>query len=90
MVVKHRSKLERRVYCARKINARKRVAKNIPRFDWLLEKERFADSLWYRPHPRSNIWWHKIPSRADLRNKERFNNLMEDYYYENVPESEEV
>ena len=89
MASKHRSRLERRVFRARKIRCRKRIAESISRFDWLLERGRFANSLWYKPRPNSNIWF-KLPSRAELRNDERFNNEIKEYYYENISESEEV
>ena len=89
MVVKHRSRLERRVYRARKIRSRREIAKRLGYLDLLSNRDKgqFAERLWYPTH----LDWeerHDTPARADVINEERFNNAMEEYYYENVSESE--
>ena len=91
MVVKHRSRLERRVYRARKIRQRRMIARKTGYLNSLLEldKGRLAKRLWYP----SRLDWeerHDTPLRSDVRNKERFNHELKEYYYENVSESKEV
>ena len=91
MVTKHRSRLERRVFRARKIRRRREIARKTGFLSHLLniDKGRLADRLWYP----SRLDWeerHDTPLRADIRNDERFNNAMEEYKNENVSESEEV
>lgn len=91
MVIKHRSRLERRVYRARKIRRRRMIARKTGYLNILLEldKGRLAKRLWYP----SRLDWeerHDTPLRSDVRNKERFNNELKEYYYENVSESEAV
>lgn len=86
----NRTRLERRVFRARKINSRRGIAKRIG-FHTLLDvdKGRLANRLWYP----SRLDWeerHDSPLRTDVRNNERYNNEMEEYKNENVSESEEV
>ena len=81
---RNRSRRERRILTARKINYRAAIRRSCVDYDYVIERGRLAKRLLYR----TKKWWeyYKVPSVTTQRNLDMMNTRMEDYYYEDVCE----